>query len=151
MMHVNIHVPYHLKMGVLLHFQCPMLNSTKLIFIIISNLNKRTSHLCPDTHKAFRINILYLMSSETMFDKNLFGLILFISSFGWLDFLIYFFIWWYFISLLLRNIRLFFKIKFRNHSDVISNVCNHILFYDIFLGAIFFQRCSLWWISQQPW
>lgn len=133
-----MHVTYHLKMGVLLHFQCPMLNSTKLIFIIFSNLNKRTSRLCPDSHKAFRIKILYLMSSETMFDKNLVRLILFISSFGWLDFLIYFFICWYFIILFLRKIRFFFKIKFRNHSGVISNVYNQILFYDIFLGAIFF-------------
>lgn len=106
---VNIHVTYHLKMGVLLHFQCLMLNSTKLNFIKFSNLNKRTSHLCPDTHKAFRINILYLMFSETMFDKNLFGLILFISSFGWLHFFIYFFICWYFIILLLRKIRFFFQ------------------------------------------
>lgn len=99
-------------------------------------------------HIIWKWGFYYTFS--VMFDKNLFGLILFISSFGWLDFFIYFFIWWYFIIQLLRKIRLFFKIKFRNHSDVISNVCNHILFYDIFLGAIFFQR-SLWWISQQPW
>lgn len=144
-------------MGVLLHFQCPMLNSTKLIFIIFSNLNKRTSHLCPDTHKAFRINILYLMSSETMFDKNLVRLILFISSFGWLDFLIYFFICWYFIILLLRKIRFFSKLNLEIilvlflYIHIYMYIYNHILFYDIFLGAIFFQHCSLWWISQQPW
>lgn len=71
-----------------------------------------------------------------MFDKKLYLVLVYL--FVWVVGC-FFFICWYFISLILRKIINFFQIQSINHSDVIFNICNQILFYYLFLRAIFFK------------